>query len=106
MNQLKMGSRVFSIRSSDGKAKPEYYWLEEEGIVQRIKNTSDMKLIDWGKFARFDCDEKMFLKPSSDGFCYYMAELSDMDKYKDGDYYKIPTKILKEHMKTYISPWK
>jgi hypothetical protein len=102
---MKIGVRVFSIHHDDGKAKPLHYWLEEEGVVKRIKNTPEMKLVDWGKATHFDNGEKMFLMPNKQGFCYFMTELPDMDKYKDGNWYKVPTDILIKHMKSYKSPW-
>lgn len=105
VNQLKVGVRVLSIHHNDGKAHPKQYWLELEGIVSRVKNEPNMQLVDWDKNVQFASGEKRALAPSRDGFCYYMAELQDMDKYKDGEYYKVPTDILLAHMKTYKSPW-
>lgn len=105
MNQLKIDSRVFSIHHSDGKAHSTHYWLEYQGMVCRIKNEPDMKLVDWGRGAQFEHGEKMFLAPSSDGYCYFMAELPNMEQYRDGDYYKVPTQTLLDHMASYKSPW-
>lgn len=113
MNQLEVGKRVFSIHHSDGKAHPTVYFLEQKGIVDRMKTEEvgkrDYKVIAWGHMSVFDNMEDKFLKPSSDGFCYFMAELPDMEQYKIenewGTFYQVPTKTLKEHMKSYKSPW-
>jgi hypothetical protein len=103
MNQLKLRTRVFSIHHCDGNQHPMHYWLEEEGKVRRIHKAPGLRVVDWGKAPHFD---EMYLKPSKDGFCYFMAELPDMERYKDGDLYKVPTFVLKEHMASYKSPWK
>ena len=105
MNHLKVGTRVFSIISSDEKTIPQYYLLEEKGVVNKIKNSNGIKLVQWKSNAVFGHSEELFLKLSSDRFCYFMAELPDMDQCKDRIWYKVPTSILKAHMTTYKSPW-
>jgi hypothetical protein len=113
MNQLKLATRVFSIHHSDGKAHPTHYWLEDEGNVVRLQSKNDSKVVEWKKkddqlllgHSEYEFSEKTMLAPSIDGFCYYMAELPEMEQYKDGGLYKVPTNILKAHMKTYKSPW-
>lgn len=107
MNQLKVGTRVFNIACSDGKAHPTHYLLEEKGIVDRIKVYDDeTSVVGWGSMSVFKGKSSdRFLKPSSDGFCYFVAELPNMEQYKDINFYKVPVQVLKAHMKSYKSPW-
>jgi hypothetical protein len=113
INQLKIGTRVFSIHHSDGKAHPTHYLLEYEGNVIRISETliwiqhndSPIGHAESNFSKGLNIADKNRIVPSIDGFCYYMAELPEIEQYKDGDLYKVPTSILKAHMKTYKSPW-
>lgn len=117
VNKLKIGASVFSIHHSDGKAHPTHYWLEEKGKVTQIAETKidKTKFVEWKKeeqmnslnlgHCEYEFSEARMLAPSIDGFCYYMAELPDMEQYKDGELYKVPTNVLKKHMRTYKSPW-
>lgn len=105
MNKLKLGSRVFTILSSDGKAKPDNITLKEIGTVSNLTNTEEMRVVGWGHTMIFESTEGEFLKPSSDGFCYYMAEPPNIDSYYENGFFKVPAITLKEHMATYESPW-
>ncbi|MNM84893.1 hypothetical protein D3C81_969970 [compost metagenome] len=105
MNRMEIGKRVFSIHHADGKAKPEHYWIEFEGTIKRIENNNQLKLVDWGKQIIFSHSEDRFLKPNHDKFCYFMTEFENIEQYKDGELYKVPYKILIDHMKSYQSPW-
>ncbi|MGF2716646.1 hypothetical protein ACQUY5_31285 [Bacillus cereus] len=101
MNQLELGSRAFNVVSGDGKANPVFYLIEQVGVVDKLNE----RMIGWKHTMVFTNSEGIFLKPDIDGFTYYFSELPNMESYKDGNYYKVPTKVLKEHMKTYKSPW-
>lgn len=113
MNHIIRDKRVFRIHHADSKARPEHYYLEEYGSVTNIihysgKGPFSVIEID-GMGSIFDHMETQFLKPNRDGFCYYMAELPDMEQYlvnfQNLTLYKVPTKILKDHMKSYKSPF-
>ena len=109
MNKIEVGKGIYTISHADGCAKPKYYYIEKLGEVISItanNSFSDIKT-DNHLFVIYGTMEEMFLKPNMDGFCYYMGEISNIDKYEKNEYgrYKIPTKILKDFMKTYKNPW-
>ncbi|MFF2798213.1 hypothetical protein [Lysinibacillus xylanilyticus] len=105
MNVLYIGIRVFNIMSGDGKAKPEYHIVKEVGTVDKLRHSGNQSMVAWGYTMIFQSTEKDMLEPNSDGICYYFAELPNMDSYRDGEFFKIPTEVLKAHMATYESPW-
>lgn len=102
MNQLKLNSKVFSIHHAEGGSHPKHYMLQELGTVSELTDS----YIKFGPIYVYPGkNADTFFKPSSDGFCYYMAELPNMKQYKFVDLYKVPTALLKDHMKSYKSPW-
>lgn len=107
MNKLEVGKRVFVVSHADGKANPEHYFLDEKGIVNKVADNGHFKIVRFGKDGMiFNTMEHIYLQPNRDGFCYFIAELSNMEQYyEDFELYKVPTKVLKEHMATYKSPW-
>lgn len=109
LNKWELGKRVFNLHHADGKARPEHYWLQDMGVITKITP----QMVEWkqpnasvilGTMAT-PFSEPSMLAPNTDGFCYYMTELPDMDQYRDGGLYKVPRALLLAHMKTYVGPW-
>jgi len=104
MNHLQLNSHVYTIMGNDGKASPDYYYIEYVGTVSKLKH-DPIKIISWGNAPIFENLEHIQLKPNKEGFCYYFAGLEDIEQYKDNNRYKVPKDILINHMKNYKSPW-
>lgn len=113
VNKLTVGSRVFQLSHSDGKAKPDFYFLQHHGVVSaintsRIPNSISFTDLKGSALASLFSgpSEDRFLKPNPDGFCYYIAEPPNLTSYEVvNGFIKVPLVELKRHMATYLSPW-
>jgi hypothetical protein len=107
-NHLIKGTKAYHIRSADGLASPNYYFLDLVGLVTKVKrNSGDSNSIYIGEHHYVPVvGEEMFLRPDLDGSAYYFAELDNMGQYliEDGSY-KVPVGVCKKHIATYIAPW-
>lgn len=106
INMLRVGDTVYNIAASDGKANPESFLLEVQGIVTEVVDGITTH-IRFGSMFVFNHMEDQFLKPNSEGFCYYFRGFDGIENYRVYEnFYRVPTDKLISHMSTYVSPWK
>lgn len=110
MNRLKLNSPVLMITGKSSDNNPTHFYVRQVGVVTSIRTDSSKCLT----FSSSECNKQIcgdngverYLKPGTNGLCYYFAPLENMNQYEqvNGNII-IPVSVLKRHFNTFVSPW-